>query len=241
MRELTPQFSAAVEYARELFAQDTRKQTAVPYLSHLLAVAAIVLEHGGSEEAAIAGVLHDAAEDHGGHARIDDIRRRFGSVAADVVATCSDSLEPEGAPKRPWWERKVAYLEAMARADATSALVAAADKLHNARSVRADYRTLGPQLWARFNADAGRSGTLWYYRRVVEVLPPRLSSRARPLGAELAAAVAARAGAVAAREADALQLDLDYEAAGDHERSIRRELERADAAQPGDAGEADRS
>jgi (p)ppGpp synthase/HD superfamily hydrolase len=224
MTHLTPQFSSAVEYARELFARDTRKATGAPYLSHLLAVAAIVLEHGGSEEAAIACVLHDAAEDHGGRARLDEIRRRFGSAVADVVATCSDSLEPEGAPKAPWWNRKVAYLAALTRADSTSALVAAADKLHNARTLRADYRTLGPQLWARFNAEAGRGGTLWYYRRVAEVLPHRLSSRASTLGVELAEAVGAIVSAVAAREADSSQLDRDYETAVDRERSMRSEL-----------------
>jgi (p)ppGpp synthase/HD superfamily hydrolase len=220
--ELTPQFSAAVEYARELFAGDTRKETGAPYLSHLLAVAAIVLEHGGNEDAAIAGVLHDAAEDHGGRERLEDIRRRFGSAVADIVATCSDSLEPEGAPKAPWWERKVAYLDALARADSASVLVAAADKLHNARAVRTDYRAHGAVLWTRFNADAGRSGTLWYHRRVVEVLPPRLPAGASALGAELTDAVAAIVAAVAAHEADATQLERDYESAVERELSVRR-------------------
>jgi (p)ppGpp synthase/HD superfamily hydrolase len=219
--QLTPQFSAAVEYARELFSRDTRKATGVPYLSHLLAVAAIVLEHGGGEDAAIAGVLHDAAEDHGGHERLDEIRRRFGEAVADIVARCSDSLEPEGAPKAPWWDRKVAYLDALSRADSTSVLVAAADKLHNARAVRADYRTLGPELWARFNADAGRAGTLWYYRRVVEVLPPQLPSGAARLGAELGDTVESIISAVAAREIDVSQLDREYEAAVERERRMK--------------------
>jgi (p)ppGpp synthase/HD superfamily hydrolase len=218
--QLTPQFSAAVEYARELFARDTRKDGA-PYLSHLLAVAAIVLEHGGDEEAAIAGVLHDAAEDHGGRARLDDIRLRFGTRVAGIVAACSDSLEPEGAPKAPWWDRKVAYLAFIAHADSTSALVAAADKLHNARAVRADYRTSGPALWARFNADAGRSGTLWYYRRVLEVLPTRLPSGAAPLGAELGDTVESIISAVAARETDVSQLDREYEEAVARERQMK--------------------
>jgi (p)ppGpp synthase/HD superfamily hydrolase len=219
---LTPRFTDAVEYARALFAHDTRKDGVTPYLSHLLAVAAIVLEHGGSEDAAIAGLLHDAAEDHGGAARLDDIAARFGTAVATTVATCSDSLEPEGHAKRPWWERKVAYIDRLARADADAAIVAAADKLHNARTTRADYRVRGPAVWSQFNADAGRAGTLWYYRRIVEVLPPRLGDSAQSLGAELARVVAALVDDVRTTEADDATLTAEFDAALAREHATRR-------------------
>jgi (p)ppGpp synthase/HD superfamily hydrolase len=45
-------------------------------------------------------------------------------------------------------------------------LVSSADKLHNARTILADLRTVGEDLWDRFTG--GKEGTLWYYRALVE-------------------------------------------------------------------------
>lgn len=160
--------------AREVHVDDLRKETAIPYLAHLMSVSALVLEHGGSEDQAIAALLHDAAEDHGGQPMIDEIRGRFGDSVADIVAACSDSLLVDSANKRAWWPRKVSYLDHLADAPIDALLVSVADKLHNARSILADYRTLGDELWGRFNDDAGRTGTLWYYTRLVEIYRSRL-------------------------------------------------------------------
>ena len=101
----------------------------------------------------------------GGEPRLEDIRIRFGDVVADIVAGCSDTFED---PKPPWRERKRAYIAHLADAPNSVRRVSAADKLHNARSVVQDYRTLGEGLWNRFNG--GREGTLWYYRAVVVAL-----------------------------------------------------------------------
>src|SRR5512141_750990 len=108
MTTLTPRFDEAVRYAREVHAGQTRKGTSVPYIAHLLGVASIVLDDGGSEDEAIAALLHDAAEDHGGRERVDEIRARFGSAVARIVEDCTDSWET---PKRPWMERKTAYVD----------------------------------------------------------------------------------------------------------------------------------
>lgn len=132
----------------------------IPYVAHLLAVTSLVLEHGGSEDEAIAALLHDAIEDAGGPARRADIRARFGDEVVRVVDACSDN---EGEPKPPWDERKRRSIAHFAAArDPRVRLVAACDKLHNARAVLADYRALGRSLWSRFNG--GREGTIWYYR-----------------------------------------------------------------------------
>jgi (p)ppGpp synthase/HD superfamily hydrolase len=129
----------------------------------LLAVAAIVGENGGTEEEVIAALLHDAPEDQGGEARLAEIRERFGDEVADIVAGNTDTFED---PKPPWRERKEAYVAHVAHAPRSVRLVSAADKLHNARSVLADLRSLGEDLWPRFNG--GKEGTLWYYRALVE-------------------------------------------------------------------------
>jgi (p)ppGpp synthase/HD superfamily hydrolase len=131
----------------------------------LLAVAAIALEHGASEDEAIAALLHDAIEDQGGAPVRDEIRRRFGRGVAAIVDGCTDA---DTLPKSPWRHRKEKYLAHLPRAGASVQLVSAADKLHNARSLVQDYRAIGESLWDRFSG--GKSGTLWYYRAVVTAL-----------------------------------------------------------------------
>ncbi len=156
-------FEKALVFATRLHADQRRKGTPVPYISHLLAVASLVLEQGGDEDQTIAALLHDAVEDQGGQATLDEIRRRFGDRVAEIVEECTDAFTT---PKPPWRERKEAYLAHLPQASAAVRLVSVADKLHNARTILADYRQLGEALWDRFNG--GKEGTLWYYRALVE-------------------------------------------------------------------------
>ncbi|GAB4530220.1 MAG: HD domain-containing protein [Anaerolineae bacterium] len=178
---LTSRFEEALTYAFRLHAGQTRKGTSTPYISHLLAVAAMVLEQGAGEDEAIAALLHDAAEDQGGYATLAEIRDRFGDAVAAIVAGCTDSWT---VPRPPWRERKEAYLAHLRGASESVRLVSAADKLHNARAILADYRTLGASLWGRFNG--GKEGTLWYYRSLVQVLR---DTGPAPLAEELARVV----------------------------------------------------
>jgi (p)ppGpp synthase/HD superfamily hydrolase len=157
-------FEKALIYAAQLHARQVRKGTTIPCVAHLLAVAAIVLEDGGSEDEAIAALLHDAIEDQGGDATRQEIRRRFGDKVVEIVNGCTDA---EVIPKPPWLERKKQYLEHLRGAAPEVLRVSAADKLHNARAVLADLRRHGSSVWGRFNG--GREGTLWYYRRLVQV------------------------------------------------------------------------
>jgi (p)ppGpp synthase/HD superfamily hydrolase len=156
-------FEEALGYAARAHRNQTRKGSSIPYVTHLLAVAAIVGENGGTEEEVVAALLHDAPEDQGGEARLADIRERFGDEVAGIVAGNSDTFED---PKPPWLARKEAYVVHVAHAPRSVRLVSAADKLHNARSVLADLRSLGEDLWPRFNG--GKEGTLWYYRALVD-------------------------------------------------------------------------
>ncbi len=173
----SPQFAAALIYANEIHAQQRRKGTNIPYITHLLAVAAIVGENGGSERAVIAALLHDAVEDQGGEARLHDIQTRFGEAVATIVRGCTDTLIT---PKPPWRARKEQYLAHLAAATPEILLVSVADKLHNARAILADLRAAGATTWARFNG--GREGTLWYYRALVQIYTAR---HVGPLAAEL--------------------------------------------------------
>jgi GTP pyrophosphokinase len=156
-------FEDALVYAARLHRDQARKGSRVPYVTHLLAVAAIVGENGGTEEEVVAALLHDAPEDAGGRERLEEIRERYGDEVAEIVAGCTDTYED---PKPAWRPRKEAYVAHVAEASSSVRLVSAADKLHNARSILADLRSLGEELWDRFTG--GKRGTLWYYRTLTE-------------------------------------------------------------------------
>ena len=164
MITLSPRFEDALVFAARLHAAQTRKGSGTPYIAHLLSVAALVLEQGGDEDLAIAALLHDAIEDQGGAATREAIRARFGDRVTAVVDGCTDA---DTQPKPPWRARKEAYLAHLPAAPPEVRLVSAADNLHNARAILADYRRMGEDLWPRFQG--GKAGTLWYYRALVTV------------------------------------------------------------------------
>ncbi len=156
-------FEEALKYAARLHRAQVRKGTNTPYVTHLLAVAAIVGENGGTEDEVIAALLHDAVEDQGGAPTREEIRRRFGDAVAGIVDEVSDT---DVVPKPPWRERKEAYVKHVRDAQRSARLVSAADKLHNARSVLADLRAEGDAAWRRFKA--GKEDQIWYYRALVD-------------------------------------------------------------------------
>jgi (p)ppGpp synthase/HD superfamily hydrolase len=159
---LTTRFDDAFRFAHELHAGQTRKGTTAPYVGHLMGVASIVLDDGGSEDEAIGALLHDAVEDQGGRQRLDEIRERFGDTVARIVEDCTDSWET---PKKPWVERKRQYIEHARHLGASSLRVSAADKVHNAYAILRDLRNSGEAVWGRFNA--APDDILSYYESLV--------------------------------------------------------------------------
>jgi (p)ppGpp synthase/HD superfamily hydrolase len=138
----------------------------IPYIAHPLAVSSIVLEHRGDEDTAIAGLLHDLLEDYPDTAASSAVVKGFGPEVERIVLACTDGLPDVTGVKAPWRERKEGYLRHLDTADAKVLLVAGADKLHNTRSMVADYRRVGEALWRRFNAS--RDDILWYHDALVE-------------------------------------------------------------------------
>jgi GTP pyrophosphokinase len=155
-------------YASELHGEQLRKGTSVPYIAHLLAVAALVIEAGADEDTAIAALLHDAVEDQGGRPMLERIRARFGQTVAGIVESCSDA---DVDPKPLWRQRKEAYVAAIAHKPSPALLVSLADKVHNAGAILNDYQLVGEQVWSRFKG--GREGTLWYYRALSDAFRDR--------------------------------------------------------------------
>ncbi|MCC4602405.1 HD domain-containing protein [Xanthomonas campestris] len=186
MTALTERYAQAVDYARIAHAGQVRKGTQIPYLSHLLGVSTLVLECGGDEEQAIAGLLHDVVEDCGGGHEAS-IRAQFGDSVADIVMACTDATaedkaevdNSERARQRDWRERKLAYLEHLRKTPERALLVSGCDKLYNARTIVQDLDNpaVGQDIFKMFTA--GRDGTLWYYAALEEIFRSRNAATAR--------------------------------------------------------------
>jgi (p)ppGpp synthase/HD superfamily hydrolase len=180
---LTDRFDRALLYATHVHGGQVRKGTPIPYIAHLLAVAATVLEYDGSEEMAIAALLHDAVEDQGGEPRLVDIRNRFGDRVADIVHSCSDTVAntSAGDKKEDWKTRKTRYVEHLGLVDQDTLLVSLSDKIHNARSILRDLRKpeIGTAVWGRFKP--AKQETLWYYRELAKAFQHRLKDQSAKL------------------------------------------------------------
>jgi (p)ppGpp synthase/HD superfamily hydrolase len=169
---LTARFSEAVRWASLLHADQVRKGTQIAYVAHLLAVASLVLEDGGTEDEAIAGVLHDAVEDQS--VAEAEIRSRFGAHVAEIVVACSDGADGPR-DETDWAERKGHYLQHLELDDLPDGVlrVTAADKLHNARSILTDLRDHGPGMWKAKGFHAGATDQKRYYVELTRVLAER--------------------------------------------------------------------
>jgi (p)ppGpp synthase/HD superfamily hydrolase len=171
-------FDRALLLASRTHRHQFRKGSTVPYVSHLLAVCAIVLEHGGTEDQAIAALLHDAPEDQGGLAMLGRIREEFGEEVANLVSQCGEPLGLKGAP---WRQRKEAFLRHLDALPPGALLVVAADKAHNLASLLDEQARCGDEVFRRFGG--GKDGTLWYYAELSKALTPRVPD---PLAGRLA-------------------------------------------------------
>jgi (p)ppGpp synthase/HD superfamily hydrolase len=167
---LSIRFTSAMDYARHIHIE-RRKGTGVPYMAHLLGVASLVMGEAGhaaipvTEDMVIAALLHDAAEDHGGEVRLQDIEHNFGSNVARMVKGLSDSLAEDPGSKQSWLERKQAYIQRLREEPPDVQLISAADKLYNARAILEDYREIGPRIWGRFKR--GRKEQIWYFDQLL--------------------------------------------------------------------------
>src|SRR5271157_4226679 len=153
-RKLSPlsiRFDHALLFAAQVHRNQDRKKSGIPYLSHLLGVAAIVLDY--------------AAEDHGGKLMLQVIEQLFGPRVAKIVDGCTDSYGEEGKSKPKWYPRKLRYMRRVRHEDAETRLVSAADKLYNARAILRDVRQSGDSAFVPFSAPKAK--VLWYYRSLV--------------------------------------------------------------------------
>lgn len=169
-RDLSQAFLRALLDAEHYHHDQKRKDTDVPYISHLLGVCSLVLEMEGTETEAIAALLHDAPEDSGGEPILAAIEANYGIEVATIVRECSDAFPEKGEEKPPWLERKRQYLAHLRGAGASTMLVSAADKVHNLRAIHLDYCQIHDEIWKRFSApEPQKQHILWYYGSLRDV------------------------------------------------------------------------
>jgi GTP pyrophosphokinase len=167
---ISDRYAQALLFAGRAHRGQFRKATATPYITHPIAVSALVMEFGGDEDQAIAGLLHDVVEDCG--VSLVDLADQFGTRVAAIVEGCTDGAPDAYGVKAPWRERKERYLANLEEESQDTLLVSACDKLHNARCIVSDTRLIGADVFDRFSAS--REQVIWYYRRLAGVFERRL-------------------------------------------------------------------
>lgn len=195
MAGFSARYDAALTFAARAHRNQVRKGTDIPYIAHPVHVSVLLIHHGFGEDLAIAGLLHDVVEDCG--VPIERIADEFGPEVARLVEAVSETKAIDGV-ELPWEERKNTKLAHLRDGGPDVAALKAADALHNARAIIADYRQVGPEVWARFKR--GPAQTLWYYQEVLEGVRAWLGEH--PLARELAAAVEELAREVMEGEGD---------------------------------------
>ncbi|MFL5509028.1 MAG: HD domain-containing protein [Gemmatimonadaceae bacterium] len=165
----------ALAFAAKHHDRQVRKGTKLPYLTHPANVAIILTRYGRSDDAVVAGILHDVIEDcvRDGYTREmleQRIGDKFGPRVLDTVLAVTYRRQDDDGVELSGEERKADYLQRLLSANEDARWVCAADKIHNASSIISDLRrTVDPEtVWARFSG--GKAGTARWYRRVYERL-----------------------------------------------------------------------
>ncbi|MFQ5606249.1 MAG: HD domain-containing protein [bacterium] len=156
----------AIEFAARAHAGQFRKGTKIPYIIHPISVAKILIEHGCSDELAIAGVLHDTVEDT--RVTLEQIKHAFGIEVAKLVASASEPNKSD-----LWENRKQHTLDMLKTAPREVLLLVCADKLDNIRSIAEDYRKYGDSLWSRFSRPKAKQK--WYFQSLATIFQQRMN------------------------------------------------------------------
>ena len=179
--------SMAFEFAAKAHANQYRKSTDIPYISHLMSVAALVFENGGTEDQAIAGLLHDILEDADPPSAMPWLREQialhFGQEVLAIVDACTDGTPDESGNKSAWEPRKIAYIAQMQNKPSNVLLVSCCDKLHNAREIMSDLNSIGIKVFDRFSST--KEQTLWYYESLSELFTEKLKNQSGENAASL--------------------------------------------------------
>lgn len=158
----------AIIFATRAHSGTYRKGTKIPYIVHPIEAAAIVATMTDDPDMIAAAVLHDVVEDT--DATLEEIRFFFNEHIARLVEAESEDKRKDLPPQETWMVRKMETLTFLREeADREAKILALADKLSNIRAIHRDQKTIGDQLWQRFN-EKSKEKHGWMYRQVAEAL-----------------------------------------------------------------------
>lgn len=163
----TSAIEEALRKAAMLHDGQHRKGAKVPFIVHPTAVACIVAEYTDDEEIVIAALLHDSIEDT--EYRIDELRMEFSERVADIVCGVT---EHDTIPEVGWKARRELYIDNLKESSTASAMVSAADKIHNMCSILRDYEGRGEEFSRDFAGS--REERIEVYRDLEEALKEML-------------------------------------------------------------------
>ena len=157
----------AIEFATKAHSGQYRKGTKIPYITHPLNVAKILIEYMCPEPVIVAGILYDTLEDT--PVTFDEIRDLFGNEVADLV----DAVSEPNKSDYTWENRKAHTLKRLRTSLPEVLIISFADKLDNIKAIREDYHKIGDGLWKRFRRPKEKQQ--WYYEALADVFSERLT------------------------------------------------------------------
>ena len=168
----TYRIEQAIRAAAVLHRSQLRKGAVpLPYVTHVVATAFTVMDYTDDEDVVVAALLHDTLEDT--DYTIDELQEDFGGTVRDIVETLTEPTGSDDAPLS-WKEQKRGYVAQLKRGPEGALLVAAADKIHNFRTIVEDYY----DDHARFMQDFGKNFRDRHevYQSIANVINSRLKN-----------------------------------------------------------------
>ncbi len=156
--------------------QERKDDARTPYIVHPFAVMLILTKYSNDEDVFIAALLHDILEDVKlpYQEKVDLIEKEFGHRVLEIVQSVSEEKDPlqKTNEKSTWLDRKTKYIERLKSETNEALFISAADKIHNLRSMIADYQTDGSKIWGKFNSSPNQM--VWFYEEVAKVVSEKI-------------------------------------------------------------------
>lgn len=141
-----------------LHEKQKRKGTVIPYASHPITLAMLLLEHDLEEDIIIAALLHDTIEDT--ILTEEALKGKYGQSVYDLVIACTEKDQSQ-----KWEIRKQHTLDRFVSLDPKAKWIVLVDKLHNIYSMYHQYLVEGENLWQYFSR--GKDKQTWYYKSLL--------------------------------------------------------------------------
>lgn len=162
----------AIRAASVLHKDQVRKGSVpYPYITHLFAVATIVSDYTNDEDTIVAALLHDTIEDT--DYTVEELRDDFGGSVCDIVVALTEP-PVEGTDKKNFEFQKKQYVKQLKDASERALIVAAADKIHNMRSIVEEYYEDHSSFLSHFGPNI--EDRVLMYQEISNVLNRRLKN-----------------------------------------------------------------